>query len=678
MNKLLTKLVALILCAAIVACTGVMIFAEGASDGDNTAAGSSSGAAGGNAADAPYKSETVYVIAEADGTVKKIIVSDRLSGGAGNLGDKTNIRNPENLKGDESYTKDGDTIVWDSVGKDIYYSGEAEGELPVGMKIRYFLNGSEVTAKEIAGAAGDFTVRFEFTSLVTKTVTGSDGTEKTVYVPFVMLSGAIFDSSDFSDITVSSGKVVYDGDRAVVLGVAFPGLSDDLGEIYDGISLPAYFEVSGKTTSFGMTNTVTVATNSIFNKIDDDIFAKADELKEKLTELTDGLTALKNGADSLYDGLETLVTKADELKSGIHELAEGAKELKSGSESLKDGAKELSDGLDEIISNNDALNGGALEIFNSLLASATSQLKAAGIDVPDLTVDNYAATLAAVLDSLSEENVKSKVRDGVKAQVTETVRANVEAQVTAAVRAEVRKSVITAAGYTVEEYDKALADGLISAEVSARIDGSIDAQMQSDAVKATISAQVDAQMKSEAIGTLIEANTDTAMLGEEAQAALTENLAKAEAGRGSVSSLLSSLSSYNEFYNGLKDYTDGVSTAAEGAGKLYTGAASLDDGVKELLDGILLLDGNLPALTDGVGQLYDGAKSLSEGLHEFDENGVQKIVSTINSTVLGNLGKLRDALTVSREYTSFSGIADGTDGSVRFICRTDSVKKKEN
>lgn len=677
MKNILTRLTAVILCAAIVACTGVMIFAEG-SNGGSAVAGSGTGAESGSAQGTPYKSETVYVIAEADGTVKKIIVSDRLSGGAGTLSDKTNIKNPENLKGGESYTKNGDTIVWDSVGKDIYYSGEAEGELPVGMKISYFLNGNEVTAKEIAGAAGDFTVRFEFESLVTKTIIGSDGTEKTVYVPFVMLSGAIFDSADFSDITVSSGKIDYDGDRAVVLGVAFPGLSENLGEVYDGMSLPSYFEVSGKTTSFGMTNTVTMATNSIFNKLDDEIFAKADELKEKLTELTDGLTALKNGADSLYDGLTTLVTKADELKSGIHKLAEGAQELKSGSESLKDGAKELSDGLNEIVSNNDKLNGGALEIFNSLLSTATSQLKAAGIDVPALTVDNYAATLAAVLDSLSDESVTAQVRDGVKAQVTEKVRGNVTTQVTAAVRAEIRKSVIAAAGYTVEDYDAALAAGLISAEVSAKIDGAVDAQMQSDTVKATISAQVDAQMQSEAVKALIETNTDTAMQGEEAQATLTENLAKAKAGRGSVTSLLSSLNSYKEFYDGLRDYTDGVSSAAEGAVKVYTGATSLDAGLRELLDGILLLDGNMPALTDGIGQLTGGAKSLSEGLHTFDENGVQKIVSTINEVLLGNLGKLRDAVSVSREYTSFSGIADGTDGSVRFICRTDSVKKKEN
>ena len=676
MKNILTRLTAVILCAAVVACTGVMIFAEGTNNSGNTAAGSSAGAESGSAQGSPYKSETVYVIAEADGTVKKIIVSDRLSGSAGSLSDKTNVKNPENLKGGESYTKNGDTIVWDSVGKDIYYSGEAEGELPVGMKISYFLNGNELTAKEIAGAAGDFTVRFEFESLVTKTVTGSDGVEKTVHVPFVMLSGAIFDSADFSDITVSSGKVVYDGDRAVVLGVAFPGLSEDLGEVYDGMSLPSYFEVSGKTTSFGMTNTVTMATNSVFNKLDDEIFAKADELKEKLTELTDGLTALKNGSDSLYDGLTTLVTKADELKSGIHKLAEGAQELKSGSEGLKEGAKELSDGLNEIASNNDKLNGGALEIFNSLLSTATSQLKAAGIDVPALTVDNYAATLAAVLDSLSDENVTAKVRDGVKAQVT--VRGNVTTQVTAAVRAEIRKSVIAAAGYTVEDYDAALAAGLISAEVSAQIDGAVDAQMQSDTVKATISAQVDAQMQIEAVKALIETNTDTAMQGEEAQTALKENLAKAKAGRGSVTSLLSSLNSYKEFYDGLRDYTDGVSSAAEGAEKVYTGATSLDAGVKELLDGILLLDGNMPALTDGIGQLNDGAKSLSEGLHSFDENGVQKIVSTINEALLGNLGKLRDAVSVSREYTSFSGIADGTDGSVRFICRTDSIKKKKN
>ena len=110
------------------------------------------------------KSETVYVIAGADGSVKKLIVSDRLKNpGTGKLNDVSGVKNPGSLKGEETVTRgDGNTLVWDAVGEDIYYTGEVEGELPVLMKITYFLNGEEIDAASLVGKSGDVTIRFTY------------------------------------------------------------------------------------------------------------------------------------------------------------------------------------------------------------------------------------------------------------------------------------------------------------------------------------------------------------------------------------------------------------------------------------------------------------------------------------------------------------------------------------
>ena len=78
------------------------------------------------------KDETVYVLANADGSVKKIIVSDWIKNalGAATLTDAGNLKDVENVKGDESYTLNQNNMrVWDAKGNDIYCKGTTEQAL---------------------------------------------------------------------------------------------------------------------------------------------------------------------------------------------------------------------------------------------------------------------------------------------------------------------------------------------------------------------------------------------------------------------------------------------------------------------------------------------------------------------------------------------------------------------
>ena len=78
-----------------------------------------------------------------------------------------------------------------------------------------------------------------------------------------------------------------------------------------------------------------------------------------------------------------------------------------------------------------------------------------------------------------------------------------------------------------------------------------------------------------------------------------------------------------------------------------------------------------PALVDGVEKLKDGAMQLSDGLKEFNEKGIQKITEALDGDYEGLADRIRGIAQVSREYKSFSGIADGMDGQVKFIYRTE-------
>lgn len=686
------------------------------------------------------KDETVYVLAGADGTVQKIIVSDWIKNSLGNatLNDKSELSNVENVKGDETYTMDGDNMrVWDAQGNDIYYQGSIEKELPVNLSVSYTLDGKKTAPSELAGKSGHVVIRFDYQNNQYETVEIDGKTEK-IYVPFAMLTGMLLDTDIFTNVEVSNGKLINDGDRIAVVGIAFPGLQSNLAVDKEKFELPEYVKISADVKNFEMTTTMTIATNDLFNQINPDELDSIDSLTDSLDDLTDAMGQLMDGSSQLYDGLCTLLEKSSELVAGIDKLAAGAKELKDGAGDLDAGAAKLQDGaaalyagLNTLSSNNDTLNGGAKQVFEALLSTANTQIAAAGLNVPTLTIDNYAEVLNGVIASLDENAVyeaalskvtaaveanrpliESKVTEAVKeqvtAKVTATVQAKVTEQVTAAVRETVAAQVIPAATnnqMTKETYDAAVAAGMIDANTQAAIEAAIDAQMSSDSVKQTIEQNVSAQMTSEAIQNTISANVaeqmqtqavkDTIAENIELQVnqAIAENMASdtvqdqlkaASDGAKAIISLKASLDSYNSFYLGLLTYTNGVADAAAGAGQLKSGTddlkngtSKLYDGVNALYDGILQIKNGAPALIDGVTELRDGSMKLSDGLKEFNEKGVQKLVDAVDGDLGGLITRVRATVDVSKNYKSFSGLSDEMDGQVKFIYRTESVKGAE-
>lgn len=119
------------------------------------------------------KDETVYVLAGADGSVQKIIVSDWIKNAVGStiISDKSELTDVENVKGEESYTMNGNNMrVWDAKGNDIYCQGNIEKELPVGLSVSYKLDGKTISPTELAGKSGKVTIRFDYQNKQFETV----------------------------------------------------------------------------------------------------------------------------------------------------------------------------------------------------------------------------------------------------------------------------------------------------------------------------------------------------------------------------------------------------------------------------------------------------------------------------------------------------------------------------
>ncbi len=377
--------------------------------------------------------------------------------------------------------------------------------------------------------------------------------------------------------------------------------------------------------------------------------------------------------------------------------------------------------------NNDTLIGGAKQVFETLLSTAETQIKAGGISVSTLTIDNYAQVLTGVINSLDEtsvynqalaqvtaaveknrplivEKVTAAVREQVAAGVTDAVREQVAAGVTAAVREQVSEQVIVAAtGMSKSDYEAAVSAGMIPAETQNSISAAIEVQMQTNEVKALIESNITAKMESDEIKSTVKANTDAQMQTEEIQKTVADNvelqvkqaisenmasdevkakLAAASEGAKTIISLKTSLDSYNAFYLGLLTYTNGVASAADGASSLASGASDLKDGTAQLkagaatlFDGILQLKNGAPALVDGVSQLKNGAMQLSDGLKKFNEEGVQKIIELVDNDMKGFVTRLKATIDVSKNYRNFSGISDDMGGQVKFIYRTEEISK---
>ena len=312
------------------------------------------------------KDETVYILSDAQGQAQRIIVSDWLKNPdkLDELTDATRLSNLTVVEGSATFERDGDLLTWDADGKDVYYQGDSDEELPLTLQITYLVDGEEVPAADMAGKSGRVTIRFSYTP--------ADGQK----AQFAVLSAALLDSDRFTNVEVTNGAVINDGDRLVALGAALPGLKARLDvEDKDG-KLPETVEITADVENFALPLTVTAAT-------------------------TEWSSLLKDVDLSLADAADG---DMDQLTVAMSQLLDGGRQLSEGASALNDGVGQVAGGLSTLSENSETLNAGALQVFQLLLQTANQQLKALNPQVPDLTVETY----AEVLDGLTQQMTKTE------------------------------------------------------------------------------------------------------------------------------------------------------------------------------------------------------------------------------------------------------------------------------
>lgn len=286
---------------------------------------------------ATNKSETVYLMTDANGAVKSTFVGSTL------------------------------------------YDGNAE--LPFEVEVLYYLDGEKISASELAHKTGH--VKMVYRYLATKFYQGKR-------IPFVAMTAVTLDGAKFSNVKITNGKMLSEGDNYMIAGYSLVGMNEDLGTDF----LPDSFSMEADVRDFALDNVYTVLMNDLIADIDTSKLSSVDALVSAMNQLADGVSELTVGAGNLSDGLAKLVDGTKELNNSSKALAEGISSATSG-------AEQLVDGLDAIVANNAALQSGAEGIIESTLASlnsnATVRYVIYQMGVETVTVENYKTVITTIL-----------------------------------------------------------------------------------------------------------------------------------------------------------------------------------------------------------------------------------------------------------------------------------------
>ena len=498
------------------------------------------------------KDETVYILADCNGNAKSTIVSEWLKNPdkKERLEDVSDLEEIENVKGDEAFEQNGGSLSWNAKGSDIYYQGTSRKEAPVTEKITYFLDGKEISAKNLAGKSGKVRIRFDY-----------ENHEKRgeVFVPFLAVSGMVLDDS-FQNVAVTNGKVISNGDKNIVVGMALPGLKESLsadgGDFSDDVSIPDYVEVAADAENFSLDMTMTVVTG--ISELDAKDSIDLSEMDEKMDDLTSAAGQLKDGSKDLFAGLDTMDEKMGEfsngvgaLKSGVADYTNGAKKLADGISTLKGQTGMLISGISDLAASVGTLNEGVKTLDQALRtpmsesekANASKEARAEAERAIDAQFadDSNPQSYRHIKEQASQAFYASAAGDGVKqaaaARAKEQAAAGIQAQkpviaaqakeqATAAISgqldeiaAKAREQAVAAASGAVSDEAKAqlkaafTAAGYVKAAQAAGIP--VEEAMKNDAISAQVAQGAEAQLQTllGTIGTAAGAAADQTARG---------------------------------------------------------------------------------------------------------------------------------------------------------------------
>ena len=619
------------------------------------------------------KEETVYIKAGADGEAREVTVETvlRCRGTDGTIADRTRLTDIRNTEGDEDFRQGRNgSLIWENHGEDIHYEGKSRDPLPVGVKIRYTLNGRPIRPEDLAGKSGHLKIRFDYENRTQETrevsIYGGEAKSIQTRVPFLAVSFAMLPKEVFSHVECKNGRLLSLGEQNAFLGFALPGLPDALtlsdNKLTEELDIPTYAELEADVTDFEMDFTATVFSNGLLEDLEQKDLNDLYDLAGEFDTLYDAAAQLAEGSEKLGDGMSAYVGGVNSALQTAKDLTADLPAVAAELEALSKEAGVQMSGLAESVS--------TLDSVRATLSTISGELESLSGVLGDVSLSTEAIEAAANTIGLAKNAVGSatdaigNAKDAVNLEL-DTVYGDL-GEITIDISDAMRDQ-----GLTDDQIDA------INGELQRQIEeenGHIS-EMGNDLINDANSNINDAQEalnNAYGILTAAEEPMNEAMLAlSAAQGAMT---ALAGTDPGVLNAAIQEI--YGEISE-LKTITDtlyGVLTS-HGAIQSYL------EKVEKMTEG---LDGQIPEDLDlgtVLQSLMDAGTTLNKGLHKLEDgnaafrDGIAELADA-GGWKLRRLTRELDAMRAADlAYCNFGGIAEGCSGSVRFIIETDAIEK---
>lgn len=670
------------------------------------------------------KTETVYSVLNSDGSISDTIVSSWLhdEDGINNIKETLNLTDVKNIKSNEKPSKDGNTYTWNAKGNDVYYEGTGTKQLPVSVKLRYELDGQEMSAKDMEGKSGHLKLTISFTNNYSE-VKNING--KSIVIHPSYLAGGMLNMStgNFTNVKCESGKIVNDGTNEMLAFANIPGLNETLrsaglDKVNNQLGISDDVTVEADVNNFDLGSIMVGMTNEI------DLASELGEIGS-VSELTDGIDQLIEVDDQLIDGSKQLYDGTTQLKEQAAPLtgsSDQVRQLSSGAIQLNDGVKALQTGLTAYTNGVSALDAGVDQLYSipqntqliqqhvntnlvGGLEDLTANLNAIKIGInqkmetPDMEklgkqLDSALAVINE-LDTILQRDYGIINQMDTALQSVQSIIDNLPVLQKELETAETE--VMQAQQKNMEAYDAnektiAKAQGNLDEakrQLKTSIQSSVDAL--NTAKSALVASAVTTQQDENGNTVTVQGNVDTSAIDEQiaalnAQMASIDNIENV----GDLTSFTDMTDSFKKLNTTLKDLNDSAETVSETVSKSKDAIKQLQKDVnssKEYIGKLQAamneldfeslssakeeINGYMDGLIEGSNELTKGAKALNGNLKtlaEASKGGIDKTkagttqLTSNNATLNGGASALSDATgTLAGQSGTFNEMADGLD-----------------
>lgn len=369
------------------------------------------------------KTETVYSVLNSDGSISDTIVSSWLhdEDGINNIKETLNLTDVKNIKSNEKPSKDGNTYTWNAKGNDVYYEGTATKQLPVSVKIRYELDGQEITANDIQGKSGHLKLTISFTNNYSE-VKNING--KSIVVHPSYLAGGMLNMSTgkFSNVKCESGKIVNDGTNEMLAFANIPGLNETLksaglDKVNNQLGISDDVTVEADVNDFDLGSIMVGMTNEIDLASELGDIGSVSELTDGIDQLIEADNQLIDGSKQLYDGTTQLKEQAAPLTGSSNQV----RQLSAGAIQLNDGVKALQTGISQYTAGASAINEGVNQLYGipqgaAAISSGMNTKGKSGFSMVEAssTLRKGLDQLNSVAAGISAESYYNSLMDNVK------------------------------------------------------------------------------------------------------------------------------------------------------------------------------------------------------------------------------------------------------------------------